>query len=71
MEQSTQTNSTDIEYINIYDKPKPKRGRPSPGIKLTDGEKAERARQSSMKYYSKNTENKENENHQITVKTIV
>ena len=30
MEQSTQTNSTDVECMSIYDKPdKPKRGRPS------------------------------------------
>ena len=43
MEQSTQTNSTDIEDISIYDKPKTKMGRPV-GSKYTDEEKAERAR---------------------------
>ena len=51
MEQSTQTNSTDIEYISIYAKPdEPKRGRPSAGSKFTNEEKAERARQLSMTY---------------------
>ena len=49
MEQSTQTNRTDIQYISTYHKhDKPKRGRPSAATRFTDEEKAERARQSSM-----------------------
>ena len=51
MEQSTQTYSTDIEYISIYDRPKPKRGRPSAATQFTDEEKAERDRISTMKYH--------------------
>ena len=38
-----------------YDKPKRGKGRP-PGSKYTDEEKAERARQSTMKYYYNNLE---------------
>ena len=50
MEQSTQTNRKDIEYLSFYDKhDKPKRGRPSAATKFTDEEKAERARISTMK----------------------
>ena len=57
MEKGTQTNTTDIEYISIYDnKPKKSRqGRPT-GSKYTDDEKAERARISTMKYYYNNLE---------------
>ena len=54
MEKSTQTIRTDIDYISIYDKPgKPKRGCPSAATGFTDEEKAERARQSSIKYHYK------------------
>ena len=64
MEQSTQTNNTDIEYVPIYDKPdKPKRGRPSAGSKFTNEEKAERARQPPMNYCFKYIEQKENDNY--------
>ena len=63
MEKSTQTNTTDIEYISIYDKPKRGKGRPR-GSKYTDDEKAERARLSTMKYYYNNLE-KERERSRI------
>ena len=63
MEKSTQTNTTDIEYISIYDKPKRGKGRPR-GSKYTDDEKAERARLSTMKYYYNNIE-KEKERARI------
>jgi len=63
MEKGTQTNTTDIEYISIYDKPKRKKGRP-PGSKYTVEERAERARLSTMKYYYNNLE-KERERSRI------
>ena len=55
MEQNTQINMTDIEYISIYDKPKKKMGRPV-GSKYTDEEKAERARLSAVRRYYNNIE---------------
>ena len=55
---------SDIEYISIYEqRPKKPRGRPK-GSKYTDEEKAERARQSTMKYYYNNLE-KERERSRI------
>ena len=54
MEQHTQTNRTYIEYVSIYEKPKRGKGRPQ-GSKYTLGERAERARLSTMTYYN-NTE---------------
>ena len=48
MEQSTHTNTTDIEYISIYERPKRSKGRPT-GSKYTHETKAERARLSTMK----------------------
>ena len=59
MEQSTQTignNTTELEYISIYDRPKRR------GSKYTDEEKAERARISTRNYYYRNIE-KERERH--------
>ena len=66
MEQSTQTrdkNTTELEYISIYDRPKEKTGRPR-GSKYTDEEKAERARISTKNYYYRNIE-KEKERKQL------
>ena len=66
MEKSTQTNTTDIEYISIYDNKPKKTGRPGrpKGSKYTDEEKAERARISTMKCYYNNLE-KERERSRI------
>ena len=57
MEQSTQTNRTDIEYISIYEqRPKKKLGRPKGTNKFTDEEKLLRRRQANMKHYYNNHE---------------
>ena len=64
MEQSTQTmeqNTTELEYISIYDKPKREKGRPK-GSKYTDEEKIMRSRISTKDYYNRNIE-KERERH--------
>ena len=66
MEQITQTmeqNTTELEYISIYDKPKRGKGRPK-GSKYTDEEKSERARISTKDYYYRNIE-KERERHRL------
>ena len=58
MEQITQTmeqNTTELEYISIYDRPKRGKGAPR-GSKYTDEEKSERARISTRNYYYRNIE---------------
>ena len=50
----TMENTTEVEYISIYDKPK--RGRPKGTCKLSDEEKRERARLKSKRYYDMNPE---------------
>ena len=64
MEQSTQTmdtNTTEFEYVSIYDRPKRGKGRPK-GSKYTDEEKIMRSRISTKDYYNRNIE-KERERH--------
>ena len=66
MEQSTQTmdkNTTELEYISIYDRPKRGKGRPK-GSKYTDEENIMRSRISTKDYYNRNTE-KERERHRL------
>ena len=56
MEQSTQTNRTDIEYISIYDKPGKQLGRPNGTTNFSDEERKERSRMRSKRYYDENIE---------------
>ena len=56
MEQSTQTNRTDIEYISMYERPKKKLGRPKGTNKFTDEEKKGRSRMRPKRYYDENIE---------------
>ena len=51
-----QTNTTYIEYISIYEKPKKQRGRPTGTSKFTDEEKLIRRRQANLKHYYNNHE---------------
>jgi len=57
MSSPTQTmeNTTEVEYISIYDKPKRGRGRPRVS-KYTEEEKIERRRQANMRCYYNNHE---------------
>ena len=55
MEQNTQTNRADVEYISIYDKQK-KAGRPKGVRKYTEEEQLLRRRQANMKHYCNNHE---------------
>ena len=56
---STQTmaNTTEVEYISIYDKPKRGKGRPR-GSKYTDEEKQQQRREIALKHYYDNWEYK-------------
>ena len=51
----TMENTTEVEYISIYDKPKKPRGRPNT-CKLSDEEKRQRAIEISRKHYYDNHE---------------
>ena len=51
----TMENTTEVEYISIYDKPKRDRGRPQT-CKLSDEEKRERKNAIAKQYYSNNFE---------------
>lgn len=56
MEQSTQTNTVDIEYISINDRPKKKLGIPKGTSEFTDEEQLLRRRQANMNHYLNNHE---------------
>ncbi len=49
----TMENSTEVEYISIYDRPKRSRGRPKT-CTLTDEEKKQRKCETAKKYYNDN-----------------
>ena len=50
MANTTQTmNTTEVEYISIYEKPKLPKGRPKGTRKFTDGEKLGRRREANMR----------------------
>ena len=49
-------NTTEVEYISIYDKPKRGKGRPKSS--MTDEEKAQRKREIALKHYYDNWEYK-------------
>ena len=51
----TMENTTEVEYISIYDKPKRGRGRPKT-CKLSDEEKRQRKTEINRKYYQDNYE---------------
>ncbi len=51
----TMENTTEVEYISIYDKPKRGRGRPK-SCKLSDEEKRQRKIETNRKYYQDNHE---------------
>ena len=58
MEQITQTmeqNTTELEYVSIYDRPKRGKGRPK-GSKYTDAEKLEKRREVNLRCYYNNHE---------------
>lgn len=57
MSSPTQTmeNTTEVEYISIYDKPKRGRGRPKT-CKLSDEEKRQRKIEIAKQYYTNNFE---------------
>ena len=46
----TMENTTEVEYISIYDKPKRGRGRPS-GSKYSDEEKRQKKREADSRCY--------------------
>ena len=48
-------NSTDVEYISIYDRPKRSRGRPTT-CTLTDEEQLQRTIEIAKEYYKNNFE---------------
>ena len=48
-------NSTEVEYISIYDRPKRGKGRPKT-CKLSDEQKAQRKRAIAKQYYKNNFE---------------
>ena len=48
-------NTTEVEYISIYDKPKRDRGRPR-GSKYSDEEKLQRSREANYRCYYNNYE---------------
>ena len=50
-------NTTEVEYISIYDKPKRGKGRPKSS--MTDEEKAQRKREIALKHYYDNWEYKQ------------
>ena len=56
MANTTQTmNTTEVDYISIYEKPKLPRGRPKGTRKFTDEDKVERRRETNMLcYYNSN-----------------
>ncbi len=51
----TMENTTEVEYISIYDRPKRGRGRPRTST-LTDEEKTQRTRDIAKQYYKNNFE---------------
>ena len=51
----TMENTTEVEYISIYDKPKRGKGRPKT-YKSSDEEKRQRAIEINRKYYCENHE---------------
>ena len=51
----TMENTTEVEYISIYDRPKRGRGRPKT-CKLSDEEKRQRKIETNRKYYQDNYE---------------
>ena len=51
----TMENTTDVEYISIYDKPKRGRGRPKT-CNLSDEEKRQRKRDNATRYHYDNYE---------------
>ena len=51
----TMENTTEVEYISIYDKPKKGRGRPKT-CKLSDEEKRQRKNDIAKRYYENNFE---------------
>lgn len=51
----TMENTTEVEYISIYDKPKRGRGRPKT-CKLSDEEKRQRKIEIAKQYYTNNFE---------------
>ena len=51
----TMENTTEVEYISIYDKPKRGRGMPNT-CKLSDAEKRQRKNEIAKRYYEKNFE---------------
>jgi hypothetical protein len=51
----TMENTTEVEYISIYDKPKRGRGRPKT-CKLSDEEKRQRKTEIAKRYYENNFE---------------
>ena len=51
----TMENTTEVEYISIYDKPKRGRGRPKT-CKLSDEEKRQRNRDNATRYHNDNYE---------------
>ena len=54
----TMENTTEVEYISIYDKPKRGKGRPKT-CTLTDEEKRQRKRDIALKHYYGNDEYKQ------------
>ena len=53
MENTKTINSTDVEYISIWDRPKRNRGRPKGSI-LSEEEKIERNREANKRCYYNN-----------------
>ena len=51
----TMDNTTEVEYISIYDRPKRPRGRPKTST-LTDEEKQQRTLEITKQYYTNNFE---------------
>ena len=51
----TMENTTEVEYISIYDRPKKGRGRPKT-CKLSDEEKRQRKIETAKQYYTNNFE---------------
>ena len=63
----TMENSTEVEYISIYDRPKRSRGRPKT-CTLSDEEKRERLRANYKAYYYADPERERRRNRLVTQK---
>ena len=73
MENNQIKNSTEVEYISMFDKPKRGKGRPKGSGKYTDEELLERHRVSNLKCYYNNHEyyklyNKLNQQNKALIK---